>query len=160
VKESESISNRLLLSIRLYKGKLTAIDGVTASQKTSKKNWSRKENLGHLIDSAVNNHRRFVLMNKKEDMVLDGYNQNLWVASQTYQNRNWLELIQFWQSYNIHLAHIIRNFDDRLFMKPFTSHNLHKIAFNTLQHDEPASISYLANDYVDHMEFHLNRILR
>ncbi|MCP4122947.1 MAG: hypothetical protein GY751_14445 [Bacteroidetes bacterium] len=160
MKESESLSNRLLLAIRLYKSKLTAIDGVTASQKTSKKNWSRKEILGHLVDSAVNNHRRFVLMHSKEDMVFEGYNQNLWVSSQTYQNRNWLELIQFWQSYNIHLAHIIRHYDERLFLKPFSEHNLHKVAFNTLLTDEPATISYLAKDYIDHLEFHLDRILR
>jgi len=159
MKETESTANRLLLIIRLYHHKLTAMDGVAAGKRPSKNKWSRKEVLGHLVDSAANNHRRFVISHKMKDMVFEGYNQNQWVASQDYNERNWQELVTLWKSFNIHIAHIIRHYNQGAFIREHTLHNLHKISFNTLLEDEPATIHYLAEDYVDHMEYHLKRMI-
>jgi len=51
--------------------------------------WSAKEILGHLIDSAANNHRRFVEAQSKDDLVFPGYSQKQWVAVQQYQQASW-----------------------------------------------------------------------
>jgi len=61
--------------------------------------WSPKEIIGHLIDSAANNHRRFVLAQLQEDLVFPGYEQDKWVAAQKYQSASWVSLVQLWKLY-------------------------------------------------------------
>lgn len=67
--------------------------------------WSKKELLGHLIDSAANNHQRFVRAQFEVPVIY--YNQDLWVSLQNYQNESTQLLIKLWEAYNRHLAHII-----------------------------------------------------
>ena len=62
--------------------------------------WSRIEIVGHLIDSANNNHRRFVLAHFHDNLVFDGYLQDEWVQVQDYQHQDWNSLIDFWANYN------------------------------------------------------------
>src|SRR5437763_12551767 len=69
--------------------------------------WSSKQIIGHLIDSAANNHARFVLGQLKDDLVFPGYDQDGWVKVNHYQERSWAELIQLWKSYNLHLHHVM-----------------------------------------------------
>lgn len=52
--------------------------------------WSAKEVLGHLIDSAANNHRRFVKAQWQEDLVFSGYDQERWVAVQGFGVQFWI----------------------------------------------------------------------
>jgi len=69
--------------------------------------WSSKQIIGHLIDSAANNHARFVLGQLKDDLVFPGYEQDRWVASQHYQEASWSQLVELWRAYNLHLAHVM-----------------------------------------------------
>src|SRR5215472_16386475 len=69
--------------------------------------WSRAEILGHLIDSAANNHRRFVIGQLEENLVFPGYQQNGWVKVQRYSEAPWEELVTLWASYNRHLAWVM-----------------------------------------------------
>jgi hypothetical protein len=66
--------------------------------------WSAKEILGHLIDSAANNHVRFVTAQLKDDLNFSGYDQEAWVRTQHYQQSTWSSLVNLWASYNYFLA--------------------------------------------------------
>jgi len=118
-------------------------------EKPTDDGWSKKEILGHLIDSAANNHLRFVRAQlADQEYVSFAYEQRFFVSSQNYQNRNASDLIQLWQAYNFHLAHVIANMD------PEKLNIVCKIS-----HYEPVTLEFLVKDYVDHLEHHLTRIL-
>ena len=86
---------------------LNAISDDAASKKPAPNKWSKKEILGHLIDSAANNHQRFVRAQEAMELRLPGYAQEHWVAAQRYDQREWPEVIALWSAYNRHLAHVI-----------------------------------------------------
>lgn len=69
--------------------------------------WSRKEIIGHLIDSASNTHQRFVRAQLTDNLSFPGYEQDAWVKCQHYQNESWVDLVQLWRSHNLHLLHVV-----------------------------------------------------
>src|SRR5688572_33079531 len=69
--------------------------------------WNAREVLGHLIDSACNNHRRFVLGQSADIEKFDGYDGEQWVARQRPGEESWQDLVTLWSAYNRHLAHVI-----------------------------------------------------
>ncbi|MBP7689532.1 MAG: hypothetical protein KA765_16570, partial [Thermoflexales bacterium] len=62
--------------------------------------WSAKQILGHLIDSAANNHQRFVRAQFTTDLIFQGYAQEDWLRVQYYVDEPWAAMIDFWQLYN------------------------------------------------------------
>lgn len=121
--------------------------------------WSRKQIIGHLIDSAANNHSRFVRAQFNDDLVFPGYEQEAWVDSQQYQKKDWNELVQLWKLYNRHILHIMKVTPEETRMKLRSKHNLHVIASDKLSPDEPVTLDWFMRDYVDHMKKHLGQIL-
>jgi N-acetylglutamate synthase-like GNAT family acetyltransferase len=79
------------------------------NHKASVSKWSKKEIIGHLIDSASNNHQRFVRAQYNESLVFPRYHQNEFVAHQNYQHQQARFLTEFWQHYNLQLAWVIKN---------------------------------------------------
>lgn len=120
--------------------------------------WSPRQILGHLIDSAANNHSRFVRAQLSEDLVFDGYAQMEWVELQRYQEVAWTDLVQLWQSYNRHILHLIAVTPEQQRMKLRAKHNLHRIASELLKEDEPVTLDWFMRDYLDHMKKHLAQI--
>jgi DinB superfamily len=110
--------------------------------------WSKKEVLGHLIDSAANNHQRFVRAQLSGELNLAGYEQEAWVRTQRYQDESWDGLVQLWRSYNLHLLHLIGAIPDAV---------LHNHIF--IGDNEPVTLEFLVQDYVRHLKHHLDRIL-
>ena len=121
--------------------------------------WSRKQIIGHLIDSAANNHSRFVRAQFTDDLVFPGYEQNNWVDSQHYQERDWSELVQLWKLYNRHILHIMKVMPDETRVKLRYKHNLNVLASDQISPDEPVTLDWFMRDYVDHMKKHLGQIL-
>jgi hypothetical protein len=121
--------------------------------------WSPKEIIGHLVDSAANNHQRFVRAQFTDDLVFAGYEQEEWVSAQRYRDKPWHELIQLWQIYNQHILHIMNVAPEDQRMKLRHKHNLHVIASDTLKESEPVTLDYFMRDYVDHLRKHLGQIL-
>src|SRR5947199_200177 len=93
--------------------RLLAVSDEAAARRSAPGKWSKKEILGHLIDSAANNHQRFVRLQIEDQIVFPGYRQNDWVALQYYSDRTWRDLVELWLAYNRHLAHVIRHTDAR-----------------------------------------------
>jgi hypothetical protein len=106
--------------------------------------WSRKQVVGHLIDSASNNHQRFVRLFLEPEVSLPGYEQAGWVASQQYQDRSWSELLELWAAYNHHLAYLISNVPDQAL-----SHTCR------VGGAESVTLEFLMLDYVRHLQHHL-----
>jgi hypothetical protein len=120
--------------------------------------WSRREILGHLIDSATNNHQRFVRAQFTDDLVFPGYEQERWVSAQKYRDESWPDLIQLWSSYNLHLSHLFSVIPEDILTKSRAKHTLDQIAFELVPADKPATLEYLIRDYADHLRHHLKQI--
>jgi len=110
--------------------------------------WMRKEILGHLIDSAANNHQRFVRAPAADPFVGPGYDQNAWVAANRYRERPWTELVDLWAGLNRQLAHVIAG------VPPGKLQTRCLIGDN-----EPAPLEWWIRDYVRHLKHHLAQIL-
>jgi hypothetical protein len=121
--------------------------------------WSPKEIIGHLIDSASNNHQRFVRAQFTDDLVFAGYEQEGWVRVQNYQGEDWADLVQLWRLYNQHMVHLISRVPEDTRMKLRYRHNLHELASDSLREEEPVTLDWFMRDYVEHMKKHLKQIL-
>ena len=120
--------------------------------------WSPKEIVGHLIDYAANNHQRFVHAQFTDELVFPGYEQGDWVGVQRYIDEPWQQLVQLWRHYNLHLVHLMSNVPEQTLTKPRTRHNLHQLAWRTVDESEPVTLEYFMRDYVQHLEHHLDQI--
>jgi len=110
--------------------------------------WSKKEIIGHLIDSASNNHQRFVRGQENPPIAQPGYTQNFWVDRQGYQTEPWKTLVALWTTYNTHLVHVIARIPDEC-----SNNSL------TIGNNQPVTLRFLAEDYVHHAEHHLEQII-
>ena len=121
--------------------------------------WSPREIVGHLIDSASNNHKRFVVARWRDDLVFDGYAQDDWVEAQRYQEGPWSDLVMLWAHFNRHIGRVMTSVPDEVRTRERTAHNLDRIAWRTVRADSPATLDYFMNDYVGHLRHHLKQIL-
>ncbi len=123
-------------------------DELILVQKPSNNKWSKKEILGHLIDSAINNLQRFTEITFwDKPYLVRRYNQDKLVIANDYQNANLENLISLWLALNIQVQRVIESFDE-----------------NQLQYlliipsGEFKDLQFLATDYIEHMEHHFNQI--
>ena len=127
---------------------LRAITEETAEKRPKPEAWCKKEILGHLIDSASNNHQRFVRLQLAPSLEMPAYEQNGWVRSQSYAGRPWRDLVELWLAYNRHLVHVIRNADAS------AAPHVWKAAAGDVE------LQFLIKDYVRHLNHHLAQILQ
>jgi hypothetical protein len=138
--------------------RLARIAEVASAREPAPGKWSPREIIGHLIDSAQNNHGRFVRAQLSDDLVFSGYTQNDWVRLQRYNKREWSALVDLWAAYNIHLAHVIAHIPAEIAERPRHKHNLNELAWQTVPADSPATLAYFMADYIGHLEHHLRQI--
>lgn len=120
--------------------------------------WCAKEIIGHLIDSAANNHQRFVRAGAQADLVFPGYAQDEWVQIQMYDRAPWYELLSLWRSYNRHLARVMAAVPFDVRSRQHSRHNLHQIGWKSFPADSPATLDDLMEDYVAHLHHHLAQV--
>ncbi len=120
--------------------------------------WCPREIIGHLIDSASNNHQRFVRAQFKDDLVFDGYEQDDWVSLQRYSEAPWNELIDLWRNFNLHIARVMQSAPNDERLRKRARHNLDELAWKPIPRDEPATLDYFMSDYVAHLKHHLAQI--
>jgi DinB family protein len=137
---------------------MLALSDEATGRKPAPGKWSPREIVGHLIDSASNNHQRFVRAQLQDQLTFVGYDQDAWVARQKYQDAPWRDLVALWASFNRHLAHVMASVPDATRTKSFAKHNLHELAFKKVPADRPATLDYFMQDYVDHLKHHLRQI--
>ncbi len=145
------IEHTLFRLERLISTLPTQIDQLSEDDFTAKKaagSWSKKEILGHLIDSASNNHHRFIKA-QYEDRPLISYDQDKWVDENDYQSANKQDLIVFWLALNKHLLRLLQNMPPQKLAKTCR-----------LPNDLQVNLSDLFIDYVDHLEHHVAQLIR
>lgn len=138
--------------------RLRQISPEESARKTSPDKWSIKEVLGHLIDSAANNHQRFVRAQFTDDLVFPGYEQEKWVNAQRYLEESWSDMIQLWSSYNLHLVHVISAIPEATLTRARIRHNLDQIATRPVDQKDPTTLDYFVRDYLVHLKHHLDQI--
>jgi hypothetical protein len=128
--------------------RLAAISDADAGRRPAAEKWSRREILGHLIDSAANNHQRFVRAQLVPHLDFPGYEQTAWVAAQEYAGESWPALVDLWLLYNRHLVHVMRAVPEN------------KLAHTiSLGGGAPMTLGFVIDDYLSHLEHHLAQIL-
>src|SRR5689334_15810819 len=143
----ENVAKELTSVVQAASARLAALSETTVTHRPAPDRWTIKEVLGHLIDSAANNHQRFVRAQFVSELVFPKYEQNEWVRSQHYNEIEWPELIEFWRRYNLHVARVIQNIaPEALGVRC------------TIGDYEPVTLKFLAEDYVAHLKHHLAKI--
>ncbi len=138
---------RLENLIKIIPDLLTQIDESDFILKPFSEKWSKKEIHGHLIDSAANNHHRFIRP-QYEDTPTIAYDQNQWNKLNHYIEMDSIQVVAFWTFYNKHLLEIMKRIPDENLLKECKSTDL-KIY----------TVEYLMNDYMEQLEYHLKQIL-
>jgi len=125
---------------------LKSISELRFSIKPSSGKWSKKEILGHLIDSATNNHQRFIRA-QFENKPTIFYDQDNWVHYNYYNELPARQLIRFWTIYNKHLIEVIKRIPEESLLNQCKMKN-----------GKNVTLDFLINDYVAHLEHHLRQI--
>ena len=128
---------------------LRAIGETDAGVKSTPSAWSRKEELGHLIDSATNNHVRFVRASLEPEFRGPGYQQDSWVSLHGYSEMPWSQVVDFWSAYNGFLAGLIRHLPSGVLGRQCI-----------VGESKPVTLQFLIEDYILHMQHHLDHILQ
>ena len=150
-KEFESV-------VRIAEARLLALTEAESEKRPRPGKWSPKEVLGHLIDSAANNHQRFVRAQFTDDLVFPGYAQDDWVRVQRYQEAPWEELIRLLKAYNLHLLRVVAAIPEDALTRRRTRHNLHQLAWRAVPESEAVTLEVFIHDYVGHLKHHLGQI--
>ncbi len=126
---------------------LRVITEVEAVEPYKKEAWTRKQVLGHLIDSAINNHVRFVTAALDGEYTGPAYHAQGWVEMHDYANMLWSELLDLWRAHNALLARVVRQIpEDQL------------SAECRIGADKPVTLRYVIEDYLHHMDDHITEI--
>ena len=126
------------------------VDEALSGERPRPDAWCAREIVGHLIDSACNNHRRWIVGQTPGLAKFDGYEQNDWVSRNRYADESWADLVALWTAYNRHLRHVIaRTPADHLAMSAMAPDG-----------DGLVSLGFLMQDYVGHIRHHLEQVRR
>ena len=142
------VADRLTQILATTPVRLANISDTDAALVPAAGRWSKKEILGHLIDSAANNHQRFVRAQLAASYDGPTYQQESWASVQSYATEPWPDLVNLWLLYNRHLLHIIRNVRAESQSTPCV-----------IDGKPAVPLSEVISSYVDHLEHHLQQIL-
>ena len=144
----KDIAKQLRSIIETVEPQLSRMNDDDMSFKPALHEWSKKEILGHLIDSAANNHQRFVRAVNKVAAQFPTYDQDEWVRLQHYNEAPWSSLVTLWSAYNNHLSHVIDCIPADAESSPC---NIGK--------ENPVPLDFVIRDYLRHLRHHLTDIL-
>jgi hypothetical protein len=141
------LSERLLSLVEAAEPRLREISEKKSIQPILPGGWSRKQVVGHLIDSASNNHQRFVRAALQTSLDFPGYDQTGSVRVQVAQSVDWHLLVSLWATYNRYLAHVIGQ---------LPAAKLETVC--RIGSGDAVTLGFLATDYVAHLAHHLNQL--
>jgi hypothetical protein len=143
----KELGEKLMRVVQWAEGKLRQVSEAESNAPVLKGGWSRKQVLGHLIDSASNNHQRFVRAALEGALEFPHYDQDGFVRVQAVESVQWLLLVALWTNYNLYLAHVIAHL-------PATQLE----ATCRIGEGEPVTLRFLSEDYLSHLLHHLGQI--
>jgi DinB family protein len=143
----KELSQQLTRTVEAAEPILLKVTEAESTKPVLKGGWSRKQVIGHLIDSASNNHQRFVRASLQGSLEFPGYDQDGCVLIEAPQDAPWPLLVAVWKNYNLYLAHVIAHLPaDKL------------EAVCRIGAGEPVTLKFLAEDYLTHLLHHLGQI--
>jgi hypothetical protein len=142
------LSARVRETIEREVPNLRALTDEAAAQNDGRPgSWTRKQELGHLIDSATNNHLRFMLASIDGEFRGPGYAQDKWVEAHGYRDIEWYALVDLWYQYNALLAHLVERIPEA------------HMSNGCVIGESVVTLRFVIEDYVRHMQHHLDHVL-
>jgi DinB superfamily len=138
---------RLELILKNAPKRLVDISEDDAGHKPDPAHWSKKEILGHLIDSAANNHQRFIRAQFVPLLEIASYEQEAWVKANGYASEQWPDLVNLWLLLNRHLLHVMKAIPEAALQNRIS-----------LAGSPPETLYAVIVDYIRHMDHHLGQI--
>jgi len=142
------IAQRLRAIIETVEPQLAPMNPDEMGFKPDPQEWSKKEILGHLIDSAVNNHQRFVRAAYNAAAEFPPYDQEAWVRIQRHNERPWPALVALWSAFNHHLSHVIECIPEDA-----------ESSLCNIGSEDLVPLRFVVEDYLRHLQHHLKDIL-
>jgi hypothetical protein len=136
--------------VETFVPRLLAIEEQTFSAKPLPNKWSKNEVLGHLVDSAQNNLRRFICAQYEAKPPQITYRQDFWVSANGYLSYNQDDIVNLWRLVNLQICHVLE-------IMPVE--NYQQLCSTSPDPDYTQTIEWLATDYVKHLKHHLNQII-
>jgi hypothetical protein len=132
--------------VGIWVEKTSAMPDDVFSEKLFPDKWSKKEVLGHLVDSGQNNLRRFICGQYEDTPPKITYQQDFWVEANDYQGMQKADVILLWRLVNMQICAVLDNMPRENYGRQCDTGTLR-------------SLEWLATDYVKHMKHHLNQII-
>jgi hypothetical protein len=126
---------------------LLAIPAALADTPWRPGGWTRKQIVGHLLDSATNNRQRFVRASIDGSYAGPKYAQDAWVAAHGYAEQSWERLLNWWKTEHDILAAVV----DRIPAECLE-------ASCAVGDDAPVKLRFLVEDYVEHQRWHFRQL--
>ena len=143
----KELSEDLLHVVETAELRLRAISELESAKPVLSGGWSRKEVIGHLVDSASNNHQRFVRAALQTSLEFPAYDQVGNAHVEAFQEAGWSLLVSLWADYNRYLAHVLAH------LPPSKLDTVCRIGPGS-----PVTLEFLARDYLRHLVHHLAQI--
>ncbi len=139
----------ILEYINSWENKLHSLPEDTISNRYNSQNRSIKQILGHLIDSAANNHQRMIRLQYNKNLKFPDYQQDndLWISLQDYQHADWNNTINLWKFYNLHMIQVINSVDKSKLQNTWNNFEGNSV-----------TLEQMINGYLGHMQLHFNEI--
>ncbi len=147
--EFSTITNGILTIIDTWEQQLIDLPVDKIANRRNNQNRTIKQILGHLIDSAANNHQRMIRLQYIDKLEFPDYQQDndLWISLQDYENADWFTLIQLWKYYNLHMIQVIKSVDMSKLDNSWQS-------FDGMT----VTLRQMIEGYLGHIELHFNEI--
>ena len=143
------LAHRLAETLERELPNLRALTDEQGSLPRAPGKWSAKEELGHLIDSAANNHIRFVVGALESQFRGPGYAQDDWVKLHGYSTMHWDAIVDFWVTYNRFLTGLVERIPEARLET--------ECVIGTYR---PVTLRFVIEDYILHMQHHVDQLLR
>ncbi len=145
----EALARQFREHLSAVEARLRRVTQAAADREVRPGGWRGTEVLGHLIDSALNNHQRFVRA------ALDGayegpaYDQRGWVGLHGYRDLPWSALLDHWRGHNELLARVVERMPESRLAAPCR-----------VGGDAPVTLAFLVEDYLRHLDHHVEQVAR
>jgi hypothetical protein len=144
-----TLSQKLQSAIAEAEPKLRALNEKAGAERPGGGDgWTRKQELGHLIDSSFNNRARFINAALAGEYAGPSYDGDGWVKLGGYADMSWSEVLNLWAALNRALAVVVANIPPERMATPCR-----------IGGGEPVTLEFVIADYIDHMRAHLQHIV-
>jgi hypothetical protein len=142
-----SLAEEFRAELNAIHAELLVLDPALAGMPSRAGGWTRKQILGHLLDSAANNRQRFVRASTEGRYMGPGYAQDDWVEAHGYANQPWETLLRWWETEHEILAVVVDGIREKRLETACV-----------VGDDEPVTLRFVIEDYLRHQRWHLAQL--